>query len=117
LSDSGETGRLSTQSRVSVGAAAGECVSDAGGESRARLPDERWKTRKGLSFWNERMGDPGGRSPGGGVVVVLRGRSLVIRVGAATSFLRRWNRGRWAIRALRSVVCVCRSIRPQREGL
>jgi hypothetical protein len=28
----------------------------------------------------------------------LPGRSLVIRVGAVTSFLRRWNRGRWAMR-------------------
>lgn len=42
------------------------------------------------------MGDPDRRSPGGGVVDIVvvvvvwpPGRSLVIRVGAATSFLRR----------------------------
>jgi hypothetical protein len=52
------------------------------------LLDERWKTRNGLSFWNERIGGAACGSPDDGGVV-FGGRSLVIRVGAATSFLRR----------------------------
>jgi hypothetical protein len=65
---------------------------------------ERWKTRNGLSFWSERMGETprvwlAGTPAAVTVVVVvgasvLAGRSLVMRVGAATSFLRRFHRGR-----------------------
>jgi len=41
LIDSGDTGRSTTASGVSTAVAVGDWGSDAGGESRALLPDER----------------------------------------------------------------------------
>ena len=57
--DNGETGRSAILVGENTAAAAGECGSEAGGESRARLPEERWNRLNGLSFWTERIGATG----------------------------------------------------------
>lgn len=85
-------------SGAKTAAAAGECGSEAGGESRARFPEERWKTRNGLSFRAVRIGEGGWGSDGEGVALLVRSALVegVMMAGMATSFLR-LKRGKWSM--------------------
>jgi len=103
LRDMGDTGRSMRLSGARQAAVAGEWGSDAGGESRARLAEDRIRDRKGPSLWDGRVGGRTWRSPGGGVVLpsMLVG---VMMVGC----LRR-KRGR------RSMVVLCAEL-VRRDG-